>query len=117
MGIVELPASVTANLGIVGTNIADIDFTGPLNVYIRSDSLSGLRKRKTPYSKNKNIENIISPLELNDDNYFTVPYIIEIFLSKKSTISAFDIQIVDEQGDIINLNGNPIRINFYFYTS
>jgi hypothetical protein len=119
MGITELPSSVTALQGIVGTNIANPDFTGPLNIFIKSDILSSLRKSRTPFSiNNKKIVNIISPLELNyASDYYNLPTTIELFLNKKTTISTFDIQIVDENGNIVNLNGSPIRINFYFYNS
>jgi photosystem II stability/assembly factor-like uncharacterized protein len=118
MGLSELPSSITSGVAIIGINRVNIDFTGPLNLFIKSDSLGDLRKTSTPYSTNDKIKNIISPLAIQAPNdYFTVQTTVELFLNKKETISSVDIQIVDEEGNIINLNGSPIRINMYFYIS
>ena len=57
-------------------------------------------------------------MELNEQtNSYEVPFPIEIFLGKKETIEAIDIQIVDESGNIVNLNGGNVQVNFYFYSS
>jgi hypothetical protein len=109
---------LSAGVPVVAANAFNTDVSGPLNVFIKSDIIGNLRKNKTIYSTNSKLENIIAPLDLNTStNTFNIPISTELFLSQKSTISSIDIQISDENGDIINLNGAPIQVDFYFYSS
>lgn len=120
MGFSNLSSTsvLTAGVPVVASNTVNTDISGPLNVFIKSDIIGNLRKNKTVYSTNNKIENIIAPLELDiSTNTFNIPLNTELFLSQKSTISSVDIQISDENGDIINLNGAPIQVDFYFYSS
>lgn len=118
MGFTELPATVTEGNLIIGNNIINSELSGPLNIFIKSDVIGKLRKHKTAFSTNKNLQNLIAPLELHEQtNTFRVPISVEIYLSKKDTISTIDLQIVDEQGNIVNLNGGVVQVNFYFYSS
>jgi hypothetical protein len=118
MGYTNTPTTLTAGIPTVANNSANLDMSGPLNMFIKSDTISGLRKNKTAYSTNKKLENLIAPLELNDvSNIYGVNEPVEIFLSKKETIESVDIQVVDESGNIINLNGGNVQVNFYFYSS
>ena len=118
LGFSSVPSAITANSIILANNVIDNDFNGPRNLFIKSDIIGSLRKNKTAFSKNKKIENIIAPLEFNDaTNIFKIPFPMEIFLNKKETIEKIDIQVVDEYGNIINLNGGFVQVNFQFYTS
>ena len=116
MGFSTLPATLTKEVPIIADNVLDADFNGPRNLFIKSKILSELRKNKTSFSKNNKLQDIIAPLQ-NNNNTFQVPFPIELFLSKKETVEKIDIQIVDEYGNIVNLNGGIIQVNFYFYTS
>ena len=118
MGFINIPNTVTGGTAIVATNSLNLDFSGPSNIFIQSKIIGELRKNKTAYSKNKKLQNIIAPLTLNTTtNNYETPFPIEIFLSKKSDIDNIDIQIVDEYGKIVNLNGSATQVNFYFYSS
>lgn len=118
MGFTDVPAIITAGVPNIANNSINPDISGPLNIFIKSNIIGDLRKNKTAFSTNKNLENLIAPLELNIlKSTYEVPFPIEIFLSKKTTINMIDIQIVDENGNIVNLNGGSIQVNFYFYSS
>lgn len=118
MGFINIPNTVTGGTAIVATNSLNLDFSGPSNIFIQSKIIGELRKNKTAYSKNKKLQNIIAPLTLNTTtNNYETPFPIEIFLSKKADIDNIDIQIVDEYGKIVNLNGSATQVNFYFYSS
>lgn len=118
MGFSSVPSISTAGETIKAQGVVNRDMSGPLNIYIKSDIIGDLRKRKTPFSTNKQLENLIAPLELHKEtNTFRVPIVVEVFLSKKETIQTVDIQIVDEKGNIVNLNGGTVQVNFYFYSS
>ena len=118
MGFTDIPSTITAGESNDANNSVNPDLSGPVNIFIKSDIIGDLRKNKTVFSTNKNLENLIAPLELNEQtNSYEVPFPIEIFLSKKETVEAIDIQIVDESGNIVNLNGGNVQVNFYFYSS
>lgn len=116
MGFNSIPNPTTANVPVVSDNIITDDISGPSRLYIKSDSIGNVKKHRTAFSTNKKIKNIIAPLELTS-NVFKISDVVEIFLSKKQTFSSIDIQIVDEQGNIVNLNNANIQINMYFYSS
>ena len=118
MGFAEIPATLTEGIGITAINIVGSDLSGPLNIFIKSDTIGKLKKNRTAFSTNRNLENVIAPLELHSEtNTFRIPMPIEIFLSRKETFSTVDLQIVDELGNIVNLNGSHVQVNFYFYSS
>lgn len=118
MGFTELPTTLIKDVPITGNNIVNPELSGPLNIFIKSDIIGKLRKHKTAFSTNKNLENLIAPLELHKEtNTYRIPIVVEIYLSKKCTIPSIDLQIVDEQGNIVNLNGGVVQVNFYFYSS
>ena len=118
MGFADINSIITAGKPITASNIVNKDISGPSNIFIKSDIIGNLRKNKTAFSTNKKIENIISPLLFNEiTNNYEIPFPIEIFLNKKSAIDYVDIQIVDETGKIVNLNGSDVQVNFYSYLS
>lgn len=118
LGIIEIPNPATAGQAIIATSVFNPDVSGPLNLFIKSDVIGSSKKHKTAFSTNKKIENIIAPLELDTNtNTYRIPLTIEIFLSKKETFNTIDIQIVDEQGNIVNLNGGVVQANMYFISS
>ena len=118
MGFTDIPSTISAGASNNANNSVNSDLSGPVNIFIKSDIIGDLRKNKTVFSTNKNLENVIAPLKLNEQtNSYEVPFPIEIFLSKKETVEAIDIQIVDESGNIVNLNGGNVQVNFYFYSS
>ena len=118
LGITEIPNPATAGQAIIATSVFNPDVSGPLNLFIKSDVIGSSKKHKTAFSTNKKIENIIAPLELDTNtNTYRIPLTIEIFLSKKETFNTIDIQIVDEQGNIVNLNGGVVQANMYFISS
>jgi hypothetical protein len=120
MGLGELPATVTSGSAINANKLINLDISGPSMLFIKSNTIGELRKNITGYSTNSKIKNIISPLSYNDENgefVGTTFEKVEIYLSSKETISSIDIQIVDENGDIINLNDGKVQISMYFYLS
>lgn len=118
MGFNDMNDVVVADKIITSSNIVNKDISGPSNIFIKSNVIGELRKNKTAFSTNKKIENIISPLVFNElTNNYEIPFPIEIFLNKKATLDYIDIQIVDEYGRIVNLNGNDVQVNFYLYLS
>jgi photosystem II stability/assembly factor-like uncharacterized protein len=120
LGFVPLPTTINKNVGIVGNAVVNTNLSGPSNLFIKSDILGNLRKNPTGYSSNKKLKNIIAPLTYEQEtNSYKVIMPIHLFFSKKSTISYVDIQIVDENGNIVNLNmdQNNIELLFYFYSS
>ena len=61
---------------------------------------------------------MIVPLTLDTEtNNYKIMFPIETYLSKKENIEFVDIQIVDEKGDIVNVNGSEVQVVFYFYSS
>ena len=118
IGFNELPVSITANMPVVANGVVNTNFSGPNTLFIKSDILGRMRKHKTAYSKNNKLTNILTQLEYNEtSNVYNVPTTVEIFLSRKDTIDVVDIQIVDQNGNIVNLNNNRIQIMMYFYSS
>lgn len=118
MGFTELPSTITAGAPIVANAVINEDLSGPLNIFIKSNIIGNAKKHPTAFSTNKKLKNLIAPLELHEEtNTFRVPTTVEIFLSKKETISTLDMQIVDDQGNIVNLNNGVVQINMYFYSS
>jgi hypothetical protein len=120
MGFVPLPSVINKNISIVGNAVVNTNLSGPSNLFIKSDVLGSLRKNKTGFSSNKKLKNIIAPLLFDSiTNTYQVNFPTELFFSKKSIIPFIDIQIVDESGNIVNLNvdQNNIEVVFYFYSS
>jgi photosystem II stability/assembly factor-like uncharacterized protein len=118
LGLTEIPVSITSDVAIEGSLIASADISGPANLFIKSDVIAGLKKNKTAFSTNQKLENIIAQLTYQEDtNTFIITIPIELYLSKKEEIKFIDIQIVDEQGNIINLNGGVVQCTMYFISS
>jgi hypothetical protein len=118
MGFTSIPNPATSGVSIVADGIINNDMSGPSNIFIKSDIIANSKMHKTRFSNNTKLTNLIAPLELHTEtNTFRVPHVVELFLGKKITLSTIDIQIVDEHGNIVNLNNNPIQINFYFYST
>ena len=118
MGFADMNNIITADKVITASNMINKDISGSSNIFIKSNVIGDLRKNKTAFSTNKKLENIISPLVFNElTNNYEIPFPIEIFLNKKATLDYVDIQIVDESGRIVNLNGNDVQVNFYLYLS
>jgi photosystem II stability/assembly factor-like uncharacterized protein len=118
MGFEFLPNAVTADEPIVADNAVNPNLSGPQNIYLKSDYISTMRKHTTPYYKNSKLENVITPLvyDATTDAYGS-PHLVEIFLNQKENIPSIDIQLVDDNGNIVNLNGGTVQINFYFVSS
>jgi photosystem II stability/assembly factor-like uncharacterized protein len=118
MGFTELPNTFSEGTPIQAQGIATAALSGPMNLFIRSTTLGELRKTATPFATNRQLRNVIAPLELNDaGTTFRLPVIVELYLNKKENIKTLDLQIVDQAGNIVNLNNGAIQINFYFYTT
>jgi hypothetical protein len=120
MGFTILPSVIDKDISIRGNSVVNTELSGPSNLFIKSDVLGNLRKNKTGFSSNKKLKNIIAPLSFDSiTNTYQVNFPIELFFSKKSIIPFIDIQIVDESGNIVNLNMNQnnIEVVFYFYSS
>jgi hypothetical protein len=105
LGLTDLLTSMVVQW--LFNSVINNDISGPLNIFIKSDIIANAKMHKTVFSNNIKLTNLIAPLELhNEINTFRVPTIVELFLGKKITLSSIDIQIVDEQGNIVNLNNN-----------
>jgi hypothetical protein len=116
MGFTEIPNQVLSGDVYTGTNTVNTNFTGPSSIYIKSDVISNAKKNQTLTSKNSSLKSVIAPLTLSN-NTFTIPMLVEIYLSKKETFTTVDIQIVDNNGNIVNLNGGAVQISAYFISS
>ena len=113
MGFTEIPNSGVSGRIYDGNYIVNSNFTGPSALYIKSDIISNVKKNQTVSSKNSTILNsIISPISIT--NILSIPMIIEIYLSRKATFETIDIQIVDNNGNIVNLNGGVVQLSTYF---
>lgn len=118
MGFSAIPNPAIVNETITARGVINPEISGPLNLYIKSDIIGGAKKHQTAFSTNKKLKNLIAPLEINEDtNTFRIPNVVEVFLSKKESMKTVDIQIVDEQGDIVNLNGGVVQVIAYFISS
>jgi len=116
LGFTEIPEQVLSGDIYIGNNIVNSNFSGPSSIYIKSDVISNSKKNQTVSSKNSTIlKSIIAPLSTT--NPLSTPMLIEIYLSKKATFTTVDIQIVDNNGNIVNLNGAAVQISTYFITS
>jgi photosystem II stability/assembly factor-like uncharacterized protein len=116
MGFTEIPNQVLTGDIYTGTNTVNKNFTGPSSIYIKSDVISNAKKNQTVTSKNALLKSVIAPLKVTDGE-LNVPLLIEIYLSKKETFTTVDIQIVDNNGNIVNLNGGVVQISTYFISS
>jgi len=116
MGLSELPAVITAGAEVIAKNVVNPDFSGPSLLSIKSNIIGELRQNITSVSTNPKLKNVISPIGFTNDDFVSIPIrdTLEIYLSKKETISTIDIQIVDEKGDIVNLNGGRVQLIMYF---
>lgn len=118
MGFNILPETFTSGVPVVSTSQVSANLSGPNNVYIKSFALSALRKLKNPAPVGYNIADVIAPLvQTSIPTELGIITPVEIFLNKKATISIFDIQIVDDAGQIVNLNNGVVQLHMYFYTS
>jgi hypothetical protein len=113
MGFTEIPNPGLAGSTYEGNYTVNSNFSGPSALYIKSDVISNVKKNQTVSSKNSTIlKSIISPISIT--NILSIPMIIEIYLSRKATLETVDIQIVDNNGNIVNLNGGVVQISTYF---
>ena len=106
-----------ANITYIGNNTVNKNLSGAKYAYIKSDIITNVKKNKTASSTTKPLNSLIAPLFLDSINNLHITMPIEIFLSKKTTFTTIDIQIVDENNNIINLNGGNVQINMYFISS
>ena len=113
MGFTEIPKSGVSGRIYDGNYTVNSNFTGPSALYIKSDIISNVKKNQTVSSKNSTLLNsVISPIAIT--NILSIPMLIEIYLSRKATFETIDIQIVDNNGNIVNLNGGVVQLSTYF---
>lgn len=118
MGFSELPTTLTASEPIIASSTVNADLSGPMGLFLKSTIIGELRKNPTAFSTNFNMKNLIAPLDLDEtSNIYKIQNAVEMFLSRKSTITSLDLQISDETGNIVNFHGAPIQVNFNFYSS
>ena len=118
MGFSIIPNPATKDKPIIGNNTVNPDLTGPSGLYIKSDIISISKKHMTAFSYNKLLKNCIIPLTINPlNNTINIPIPFEIFLSKKTIFDTIDIQVVNQEGKIVNLNGGEVQLNLYFISS
>lgn len=117
LGFTEIPMPALANITYIGNNTVNKNLSGAKYAYIKSDIITNVKKNKTASSTTKPLNSLIAPLFLDSINNLHITMPIEIFLSKKTTFTTIDIQIVDENNNIINLNGGNVQINMYFISS
>jgi len=111
LGFTELPDNILKP--IVGQNIVNRNFSGSNNLFIKSNIL-GINMKEHTISTNPKFNNIIATLGYNttNDSYTLVDSNKnEIYLSKKILLDKIDIKIIDNNAEIVNLNGGRVAIN------
>ena len=116
MGFINLPNFITSP--ITGEDVVDSNIIGinRSNIYIKSNSINNFMVENTT-SNNMKLNKVLATLGYSSEH---ASYKLinmdknEIFLSQKADISEIDIQIIDNNGEIVNLNGGSVTIAMNF---